>query len=82
MVLDSGVSVVAVDEATGKVAGAFGAMDIWPKMGCCQMVSAGCSIMSMYRRNPELGTMLEIMDSIKKPIEKEYNEIRKKHKLG
>jgi hypothetical protein len=46
------------------------------------MVSAGCSIMSMYRRNPELGTMLEIMDSIKKPIEKEYNEIRKKHKLG
>jgi hypothetical protein len=35
MVLDSGVSVVAVDEATGKVAGAFGAMDIWPKMGCC-----------------------------------------------
>ena len=38
--------------------------------------------MSIYRRNPELGTILEVMDRIKKPMEKEYNEIRKKHKLG
>ena len=30
----------------------------------------------------EFGTLLEMTDRIKKPIEKEYTELRKKHKLG
>ena len=46
------------------------------------MVSGMCSFMSMYRKNPEFEAMIKIVDRIRKPTEKEYTEIRKKHKLG
>ena len=78
---DNGLSVVGIDEASGKVIGTFLGCDPTPKMGCCAGISFICSLISWWHKNKEFEPMIAIIEDLKKPINTEHSEIQKKYKV-
>ena len=72
---DNGLSVVGIDEASGKVVGTFLGCDPKPNMGCCAGISFICSLTSWFHKNPEFEPMIGIIEDVKKPIDTEHSEI-------
>lgn len=60
--VENGISVVAVDEATGKIVGTFVGQDIHVnQMGFCESCSWICSYMSFVDKNPRVMILEELV---------------------
>ena len=81
--VNNGLSVVAIDEASGKLAGALCAKDSDPEgVGCGSICSIMCMLCKLYRRNKKLmSTTIAFTNEMMEPMEKSIEEIMKKNNI-
>ena len=79
---ENGISVAAIDEATGKLCGVFTAEDKYPKMGCCEDMSLTNKYISLVMEHQEFETMFTLVDELNVPMVEEHAAIKKKYKTG
>ena len=79
---NNGLSVVAIDDASGKVIGALCCMDeTMPGMGCCQMCSLVWKVMRTFSKYPTLNTIQTCYDQIMVTGNEEINKVKKAKKI-
>ena len=79
--VNNGLSVAAVDEATGKLAGVFTAEDHSPKLSMSEEMAEGKKYMQLFEKNKEFEVMWTLVPQLHEPINAEQKAIMKQHKL-
>ena len=79
--VDNGMSVAAIDLASGKVVGVFTAKDHDPYLGCCAAITLFFTYWIIIFSYPELEITLKFLDALKTALTKEHKEIRSSKSL-
>ena len=77
--VDNGLSVVAVDEASGRVAGSLCAKDSDPDVGCCTVCDLMCMMCKLFcgKTKQLMDVTVTLSTKLLEPIEAETKKIMK-----